>query len=206
MRNPEGRGKGVIFIDMKEDDRDAAQSIGPGRLVVLAGPSGAGKDTLLAGAKLACAGDPQIVFPRRILTRVADGSEDHKSVTDAEFDAALRGDAFAFWWEAHGYRYALPRSIDHDLRCGRMVVCNVSRAIMPELRRRYARVLSILITASESVLKHRLNRRARESDKAMAERLARNDRYAGFEADHVVETTGTPGQSLEAFLTILRSR
>ena len=206
MRKVVAPGKGTIFVDMKEDDDTGMQSIGPGQFVILAGPSGAGKDTLLADAKLACAGDTQIVFPRRIVTRPADASEDHKSVTDAEFDAALRGDAFAFWWEAHGYRYALPRSIDDDLRGGRMVVCNVSRAIVPELRRRYARVLSILITASESVLKHRLNRRARESDKAMAERLARNDRYAGFEADHVIETSGTPGQSLEAFLTILRSR
>ena len=55
-------------------------------------------------------------------------------------------------------------------------------------------------------LKQRLDRRARESDEAMAERLARNDRYVDFEADHVIETTGTPAQSLEAFLTILRSR
>ena len=206
MRNPEGRGKSAVFIDMKKDDDSATRLIGPGRLVVLAGPSGAGKDTLLAGAKLTCMGDPRIVFPRRIVTRVADGSEDHKSVTDAEFDSASREHAFAFWWEAHGYRYALPRSIDDDLRGGRMVVCNVSRAIVPELRRRYARAFSILITASESVLKHRLNRRARESDKAMAQRLARNDRYSDFEADHVIETSGTPGQSLEAFLTILRRR
>ena len=81
-----------------------------------------------------------------------------------------------------------------------------SRAIMPELRQRYARVLSILVTAPESMLKQRLNRRARESDDAVAKRLSRNDHYTDFEADHVIETMGTPAQSLEAFLTILRNR
>jgi ribose 1,5-bisphosphokinase len=146
------------------------------------------------------------VFPRRIVTRPADASEDHKSVTGAEFDSALRKDAFAFSWKAHGYRYALPRSVDGDLRDGRIVVCNVSRAITPGLRQRYARVLSILVTAPESVLKQRLNRRARESDDAVAKRLGRNDRYMDFKADHVIETTGMPAQSIEAFLTILRSR
>jgi hypothetical protein len=103
------------------------------------------------------------------VTRPADASEDHKSVTGAEFDSALRKDAFAFSWKAHGYRYALPRSIDDDLRDGCMVVCKVSRA-------------------------------------AVAKRLGRNDRYMDFKADHVIETTGMPAQSIEAFLTILRSR
>src|SRR5690242_17708145 len=109
MRKPAARGKSAMFVDMKQDDNSATRLIGRGRLVVLAGPSGAGKDTLIASAKHACMDDPQIVFPRRIVTRPADPSEDHKSLTDSEFDAALRENAFAFWWKAHGFRYALPR-------------------------------------------------------------------------------------------------
>jgi ABC-type phosphonate transport system ATPase subunit len=43
----------------------SSQPIGPGRLVLVVGPSGAGKDTVIAGTKAACAGDPGIVFSRR---------------------------------------------------------------------------------------------------------------------------------------------
>jgi ribose 1,5-bisphosphokinase len=205
MRKPTARGKSAIFVAMKQDEHSATPPIGPGRLVVLAGPSAAGKDTLLANARLACAGDPNIVFPRRIVTRPADASEDHASLTDAEFDTALKEHAFAFWWEAHGYRYALPRSIEDDLRGSRTVLCNVSRAIVPELRSRFARLVSISVTAPESVLQERLNRRGREDGAARRERLARNDRYSDFDSDYVIETTGAPAQSLEALLTILRS-
>jgi len=42
--------------------------IGPGRLVVVAGPSGAGKDTLLRFARNHLGGDPNIVFPHRVVT------------------------------------------------------------------------------------------------------------------------------------------
>jgi hypothetical protein len=60
MRKVVARGKGAIFVDMKEDDDTGMQSIGPGQLVILTGQTVAGKDTLLAHAKLACAGDTQM--------------------------------------------------------------------------------------------------------------------------------------------------
>ena len=44
--------------------------------------------------------------------------------------AGRRPGDFAFWWEAHGLKYALPAAIDDDIRAGRTVVCNVSRGIV----------------------------------------------------------------------------
>src|SRR5258705_9824278 len=119
--------------------------IGPGRLIVVAGPSGAGKDTLIGLARNACADARNIVFPRRVLTREASAFEDNEQISlDAFRQARTRGD-FAVHWEAHGHCYALPRAIDDDIRAGRTVVANVSRTVVDAMRRAYANVTVVLI-------------------------------------------------------------
>src|SRR5271168_3693760 len=90
-------------------------AIGPGRLVLVVGPSGAGKDTLLGLAKVACADDRNIVFPRRVITLEASASEQNEEVSRDAFRQALSRGEYAMHWEAHGHCYALPRGIDDDL-------------------------------------------------------------------------------------------
>ena len=75
--------------------RAGTARIGPGRLVLVVGPSGAGKDTLLAHARAACRDDPDIVFPRRVITRPSSAAEDHDTLSDAAFDQAVGEGAFA---------------------------------------------------------------------------------------------------------------
>jgi len=99
------------------------QRIGPGRLVLVIGPSGAGKDTLIAWARDRCRNDPTIVFPLRIVTRPASSAEDHATVSADEFERVLASGGFSLWCRAHGHSYALPRAIDAERRCrpdGRM--------------------------------------------------------------------------------------
>ena len=145
--------------------------IGPGRLVLVVGPSGAGKDTLLNLARAACAGDSGVVFPRRVVTREASEAEDNEQVSaDAFHDALARGE-FAMHWEAHGHCYGVPRAIDDDIRAARTVVVNVSRTVLSQMRRAYADVLVVLVTAPPDVLAERLAMRARGSDGPIAQRL-----------------------------------
>jgi ribose 1,5-bisphosphokinase len=147
--------------------------IGPGRLVLVVGPSGAGKDTLLAAARAACAGVDGIVFPRRVVTRQASAFEDNDEISPEAFRQACgRGD-FAVHWQAHGHGYGLPRGIDDDIGAGRTVVANVSRGVVDAMRRAYADVTVVLITAPPEILEQRLAARARRSDGQLADRLGR---------------------------------
>ena len=151
----------------------APDAIGPGRLILLVGPSGAGKDTLLGFAKASCAEDANIVFPRRVVTREASSSEDNVALSPDEFRQALARNDFAMHWEAHGHSYGLPRAIDDDIRAGRSVVANVSRTVIETARHSYANVVVIAITAPPEVLAERIQMRARSSDGNSEQRLGR---------------------------------
>jgi ribose 1,5-bisphosphokinase len=148
-------------------------AVGPGRLILVVGPSGAGKDTLLGLAKSGCAEDASVVFPRRVVTREASSSEDNAQLSADDFRQALARGDFAMHWEAHGHHYGLPRAIDDDIRAGRSVVVNVSRTVIEAARRAYANVTVISITAPPDVLAERIRMRARDSDGRVEQRLGR---------------------------------
>ena len=151
----------------------APDAIGPGRLILVVGPSGAGKDTLLGFAKASCAEDANIVFPRRVVTREASFSEDNVALSPDEFRQALGSGDFAVHWEAHGHSYGLPRTIDDDIRAGRTVVVNVSRTVIEAARRAYSNVVVIAVAAPPEVLAERIQMRARSSDGNSGQRLTR---------------------------------
>jgi ribose 1,5-bisphosphokinase len=182
----------------------ATEPLGPGRLVLVVGPSGAGKDTVLTAAKAICAGDPDIIFPRRVVTRPVNREEDHDSLDNWAFDTALQGGAFAFWWEAHGLKYAIPLLVETHIRAGRTVVCNVSRGVVESLRGRYMNVLCVVITAPDDVLAARLAQRGRGSDGSLQARLARNNLYPGFFADTFIDNSGDIEDAVAALLALLR--
>jgi ribose 1,5-bisphosphokinase len=158
-------------------------------LVLVVGPSGSGKDTLLAAARQALAEDPRFRFVRRVITRPADaGGEAHEAVTPEQF---ARLD-FALRWDAHGLSYGIPADVVDDIGCGRVVVANVSRTVIAEAARRFpARVVEV--TAPADVLAARLTSRARENAEDVAARLSRSV----VVPDHVHVETVTNDDSLE---------
>ena len=136
-------------------------------LVLVVGPSGAGKDTLLGTAKQVLAHDRRFHFVRRIITRPVDaGGEAHEAVTEAEF---ARRD-FALRWRAHGLSYGIPADVIDGRR---IAVANVSRTVIVEAVHRFdARVIEV--TAPPEVLAARLGARGREGTADVAMRLARS--------------------------------
>lgn len=139
-------------------------------LVLVVGPSGAGKDTLLNTARQNLVSDRRFRFVRRAITRPADpGGEDHEPLTEAEFLAR----DFALQWCAHGLHYGIPADIATDLALGITVIANVSRGVIETAAARYPTCV-IEVTAPPEVLAARLTARGRESAADVAARLARS--------------------------------
>jgi ribose 1,5-bisphosphokinase len=187
--------------------RDASKRLGPGALVAVCGPSGAGKDTLIVHARSMSASQSNVIFARRVVTRPQSGFEEHDSLNDEAFDHAVAENRFAFWWTAHGLKYGVPASIDDDIAAGRCVVCNVSRAIIGSLQERYARVLAVLVTASPEILAARLGRRGRGSDGSLEQRMARTAEIAPhFIPDVVIDNVETPEKGAARLLRAVDSQ
>ncbi|MEM7463002.1 MAG: phosphonate metabolism protein/1,5-bisphosphokinase (PRPP-forming) PhnN [Pseudomonadota bacterium] len=157
---------------------DKEAKIGPGGLVLVVGPSGCGKDTLLSGARANLADRSECVFPKRMITRPSDPeSEDSIEISRQEFAAMRLSGECCVCWEAHGLGYALPNSIVGDLEAGRIVIFNCSRSVLPNLARRFQNTLVVQLTVPRDVLNARLRARGRETEEDIRERLNRG----GFE-------------------------
>lgn len=175
-----------------------------GVLILVVGPSGVGKDTLLDGARRALDRE-RFVFPRRVITRPEGaGGEDHQSTTPEAFARQRAGGAFALSWSAHGHDYGVPASVVDDLAAGRHVVVNVSRAVIDEARGRFSHVGVVSISAPCQALKSRLEERGREAQQDVASRLDRADAIA-VTGDDVVEVVndGSVEQGIARFVDAL---
>jgi phosphonate metabolism protein PhnN/1,5-bisphosphokinase (PRPP-forming) len=169
-------------------------------LILVVGPSGAGKDTLLGLARAALADDPRYRFVRRVITRPADaGGEDHEPVTEAAF--ALR--RFALQWRAHGLSYGIPLDVEPDIARGVTVIANTSRGVIAAAAARYpTRVIEV--TAPPEVLAERLAARGRESAADVAARLARAVAIPAGVDVRTVMNDATPEAGAARFLAALR--
>ncbi|MCX7305811.1 MAG: phosphonate metabolism protein/1,5-bisphosphokinase (PRPP-forming) PhnN [Hyphomicrobiales bacterium] len=157
-----------------EREHESSLPIRNGAFVAIVGPSGAGKDTLIAHARGALAGEPQVEFVRRVITRPCDAAtEDHDTLDEASFAESLATGSFALAWQAHGLSYGLPASVDRAIDNGHVAVANVSRSAIAALRERYRNVAVVEITAAPEILAERLAGRGRESRDEILARLAR---------------------------------
>jgi ribose 1,5-bisphosphokinase len=146
-----------------------------GILLYVVGASGSGKDSLMRFAREMLAGNPDVVFAHRYITRPHDaGGENHVALSEAEFEARLARKLFSLHWHSHGMRYGIGCELNQWLAKGLTVVLNGSRAYLDQACRNYPELVPVLIEVSPDVLRSRLQARGRESDSDIESRLLRS--------------------------------
>lgn len=147
-----------------------------GKLFLLVGNSGSGKDTLI---RFVAAGwppeFPPLYAPCRYITRPAHPSEPFIPISRDDFTRMRLGGGFFLDWVSYGIDYGLPADIVEYLGRGAPVLVNVSRQVVGAARERYSATRVVFVKVSYATTAARLLRRGREnpSDDCFQERLRR---------------------------------
>jgi len=178
--------------------------VASGSFFFIVGPSGAGKDSLIDGARHKL--DPtQFIFATRTITRPADsGGEAHQACTQSEFAQLEQQGKFLITWQAHNLSYGLPSTVLEALAAGQHVIANGSRALVAQLNERVPNLVVVEIGAPAEILAQRLAQRGRESADDVAKRLARKtEPYP--EGTHVLRVINdqTPAIGVSRFIATL---
>lgn len=143
-----------------------------GRLIAVVGPSGVGKDSVMA-ALVATA--PGLAIQRRCITRAPEaGGEDFTPLSLPAFEAQRAAGAFCLSWQAHGLHYGIPAEALARVAADEVLLVNLSRAALAEAARLFAGLTVLSLTARPETLAARLAGRGRETEADIAARLARD--------------------------------
>lgn len=177
-----------------------------GALAYVMGPSGSGKDTLLAQARAALAGDG-FAFAHRYITRPPFvGDENFVSLSESEFAARRAAGLFAFEWRARDVAYGIGQEIQLWRAAGLTVVVSGSRADFLTGAPTRAAAIPVLIDAARDVIAARLASRGRESAAQISARMARADDFDIGSPDLIrIDNSGLLASAVQAFIGALRS-
>jgi guanylate kinase len=183
-----------------------------GRLIVVAGPSGVGKGTVV---RRLLSRDPEgLVLSVSATTREPRAGEvpgiDYAFVSDAEFDRMIRTGDLLEWADIVGHRSGTPRAfVETQLAAGRDVVLEIDVQGAAQVRDAVPDALLIfLIPPSFEELETRLRSRGTETEDRIRWRLQTADwelQQAGW-FDHVVVNDDVERAADEVAAIIERSR
>lgn len=147
-----------------------------GRLIVLTGPSGVGKGTLLRSLLQR---HPDLYLSISVTTRSPRPGEingkHYYFVSRAEFDRMVVNNELLEWAEFAGNCYGTPRRpVEDQIRQGHWVVLEIELEGARQIRRTFPEALRVFILPpSMPELEYRLRSRGQDSDEAIVRRLAR---------------------------------
>ncbi len=161
-----------------------------GKLIVLSGPGGVGKSTIVKELKQ----HPDFYFSVSATTRAPrpgeiDGEAYH-FVAEDEFDEMISNGEFLEWAEFAGARYGTPSNpVDEALAMGKHVLLEIEIAGARQVRNKRSEALLVFLEPpSFSELEERIRGRATDSEERVQARLAlaREEMAAAGEFDHRV--------------------
>lgn len=176
-----------------------------GRLILVIGPSGSGKDSLLQAARPVLE-EQGMRIARRTITRSPESiGEEAIGVSAQTFQHMQAQGEFALHWQANGLSYGIAREMDDWLAAGESVVVNGSRGHLEQARTLYPDLLAICLDVEPRVLRERLLSRGRESAEEVEQRLMRSAQLSGSLPKCVwhLDNSGALGETVSALLAVL---
>jgi len=145
-----------------------------GKLVILSGPSGVGKDTVIQEWQKRCPNVIRVITyttrpPREMET---DGINYH-FVAESEFRKLIEENLLLEWKKVHGHWYGSPiREVDSALAEGRIVVLKIDVQGAIEVMRKRKNAISIfLLPPSMEELVRRLKERKQDKEEDIKRRI-----------------------------------
>jgi len=147
-----------------------------GLLVIISGPSGAGKTTITHAVEKKVGAVFSVSMTTRPQTAADVEGQDYFFVSENSFREAIAQDQLLEWAEVYAGRfYGSPRKwVSEQLQAGKLVILEIDVDGAKQVKAKMPEAFSIFIEPpSEEVLLQRLRARAREDESVIQERFAK---------------------------------
>jgi guanylate kinase len=162
-----------------------------GKLIVVTGPSGVGKGTLLTRLRQQ---HPGLFFSISATTRAPRPGEvegqSYYFVTPEKFQSMITAGDLLEWAEFAGNCYGTPRqAIIEKIQQGEPVILEIELQGARQVRQTYPEALQIILPPSFTELEQRLRQRGQDSEAAISRRLATAETELAAAAEFDVQIT-----------------